>query len=159
MTNKLRPRQTVIVASAVAFGLVAVPPALSASKKECLGGKPTVVGTKGNDVIKVYGYEAGHYGTVNGKRFEVTDGPLIVFADKGNDRVSYSQDGGGPIRVCGGDGKDTITGSDFSRIHGGDGYDTVDVYDKCGWGSEIFAVETVRTSAAVGDSFDEGPCN
>ncbi len=158
MKTKLGIKHTVIGLGALAAGLVVVPPAFSASKTECLGGKPTVVGTKGNDVITVSGYEAGFNATVNGKTFH-SDGWPIIFGDKGNDRIKYSQDGGGTARVCGGDGKDTITGTDISRIHGGDGYDTVDVLDKCGWGFEIFAVETVRTDALVGDSWDPGPCN
>ena len=158
MRTKLGIKHTVIGLGALGAGLVAVPPAFSASKTECLGGKPTVVGTKGNDVIVVDGYEAGFNATVNGKTFH-SDGRPIIFGDKGNDRIRYTQDGGGTARVCGGDGKDTITGTDISRIHGGDGYDTVDVVDQCGWGFEIFAVETVRTDALVGDSWDEGPCN
>lgn len=159
MKTKLGIKHTVIALGALACGLVAVPPAFSASKTECLGGKPTIVGTKGNDVIVVSGYEGGWYGTVNGKHFEFSDGSPIIFGDKGNDRITYTQDGGGGARVCGGDGKDTITGTDIYRIHGGDGYDTVDVYSQCSGNVEVFAVETVRTDAAVGDSWDPGPCN
>jgi Ca2+-binding RTX toxin-like protein len=158
MKAKLGIRHTVIGLGALAAGLIAVPPAFSASKNECLGGKPTVVGTKGDDVIVVSGYEAGFHATVNGKKLHSAGQP-IIFGDKGNDRITYTQDGGGAARVCGGDGKDTITGTDIYRIHGGDAYDTVDVLDQCGWGFEIFAVETVRTDALVGDSWDEGPCN
>jgi hypothetical protein len=33
------------------------------------------------------------------------------------------------------------------------------VSDPCGGGFEIFAAENVRTDAAVGDSWDPGPCN
>jgi Ca2+-binding RTX toxin-like protein len=161
MRSKLRIKHTVIAVGALAVGLVAVPPAFSASKNECLGGKPTVVGTKGDDVISVSGYEEGFVATVNGKRFHVAswEGQPIIFGDKGDDRITYSQDSGGAARVCGGAGKDTITGTDIYRIHGGDGYDTVDVLDKCGGGFEIFAVENVRTDALVGDSWDPGPCN
>jgi hypothetical protein len=158
MNTKLGIKRTIVALGALAVGLVVVPPAFSASKNECLGGKPTVVGTKGNDVIVVSGYEAGFWATVNGKRFHSEDRP-IIFGDKGNDRITYTQDGGGSAKVCGGDGKDTISGDDLTRVHGGDGYDTVEVLDQCGWGSEIFAVETVRTDALVGDRFDEGPCN
>jgi Ca2+-binding RTX toxin-like protein len=160
MSTKLGIKHTVIGLGVLAVGLVAVPPAFSASKNECLGGKPTVVGTKGNDVIVVYSDEAGVSATVNGKKVNVPDhAPTIIFGDKGNDRISYEQDGGGSARVCGGDGKDTITGTDIYRIHGGDGYDTVDAYSQCSGAFEIFAVETVRTDAAVGESWDEGPCN
>ena len=160
MKTKLGIKHAVIGLGALAAGLIAVPPAFSASKNECLGGKPTVVGTKGNDVIVVSGYEGGFTVTVNGKQFHSSDGQRpIIFGDKGNDRITYTQDGGGSARVCGGEGKDTITGTDISRIHGGDGYDTVDAYSQCSGAFEIFAVETVRTDAAVGDSFDEGPCN
>lgn len=154
MTNKLAIKQAVIALAAVALGLMAVPPAFSASKTECLGGKPNVVGTKGNDVIVVLSDEAGNYATVNGKGFRF-DGPVVIFGDKGNDRISHDQDGGYFAKVCGGEGKDAITGTDIYRIHGGDGYDTVDVVSQCGYGFEIFASETVRTA----EDFDEGPCN
>jgi hypothetical protein len=159
MRTKLGIKHTVIGLGALAAGLVAMPPAFSASKTECLGGRPNVVGTKGDDVIVVYSDEGGAFARVNGKKVDVPDGSTIIFGDKGNDQISYEQDGGGGARVCGGDGKDTITGTDIYRIHGGDGYDTVDVYSQCSGNFEIFAVETVRTDAAVGDSFDEGPCN
>ena len=159
MKTKLGISHTIVALGALAAGLVVMPPAFSASRTECLGGKPTVVGTKGNDVIVVGGYEGGWYGTVNGKKFEFSDGSPIIFGDKGNDRITYTQDGGGGARVCGGDGKDTITGTDIYRIHGGDGYDTVDVYSQCSGNVEVFKVETVRTDAAVGDSWDPGPCN
>ncbi|HVW32844.1 MAG TPA: hypothetical protein VHL53_09930 [Acidimicrobiia bacterium] len=162
MFRKLEVKPTLIGLGAVALGLLTVPPAFSASTKECLGGKPNVVGTKGSDVIVVTADEAGTRATVNGKKVKVPSGPTIIFGDKGNDRISFTQDGGGPARVCGGAGNDTITGTDITRIHGGDGKDTVEVHDQCGFGHpgiEVFAVETVRTSAAIGDDYDEGPCN
>jgi len=157
MTTKLRIQQAIIAVGALTVGLITVPPAFSASKNECLGGKPTVVGTKGNDVIDVSADEAGVAAYVNGKRVDFPENAaVVIFGDKGNDRIHYYQDGGGhALGICGGDGKDTITGTDIRRIHGGDGYDTVDVVSQCGAGFEIFASETVRTNTA----FDEGPCN
>jgi len=143
----------VVVLMAVVTGVGT--PAESASRNECLGGKPNVVGTKGSDKIVVYVDEAGVFATVNGRKFEIDDYRVVVFGDKGNDTIIVNQDPVNDAYVCGGDGNDTISGNDISRIHAGDGYDKVDVVSMCGGGFEIFKAETVRTD----ETLDEGPCN
>lgn len=150
-------KRTILSLGVLALALVAVPPAFSASRYECLGGKPNIVGTTGDDVIIVHADENGPSATVNGKKVKIPDpyAPTIIFGDKGNDRISYTQDGGGPARACGGDGKDVITGTDIVRIHGGSGYDTADVTDQCASNYDFFQVETVRTHSSI----DPGPCN
>ena len=133
-------------------------PSASLDGRPGLGWKPNILGTKGNDVIRVQADEGGPWATVNGRSVKLaSDAPLpVIFADQGNDRITYSQDGGGSAIVCAGDGKDHISGGDYSRIHAGDGYDVVDARSTCGWPIEVFGAETVRHS---GGFDDPGPCN
>jgi hypothetical protein len=158
MQSKLGMKQAVLAVAVVALGVIAVPSAQSAGTKECLGFRPNILGTKGNDVIRVFADEGGPRATVNGRSVKLaSDAPLaVIFADKGDDRITYSQDGGGSAIVCGGDGKDRISGGDYSRIHAGDGYDVVEARSTCGWPIEVFGAETVRHS---GGFDDPGPCN
>ena len=159
-------KKLVTALAALTLGLIAVPAAQSASDNECLGRKPNVIGTKKADEIQVKFGDAdstpetgAQHAKVflNGKEFKVK-GPVAIFADKGDDRIFYSQYASGDAVVCGGDGNDRITGTDYSRIHGGGGYDTVDVYDSCGPGVRVYSAEDVMVRAAVGDEYSPGYC-
>ena len=159
-------KKVLLALGVLALGLIAVPSAQSASDQECLGRKPNVIGTKEADVIEVKfgdadstpetGAKHAHV-ILNGKEFKVKP-PVAIFGDKGDDRIFYSQFASGDAVVCGGDGNDRITGTDYSRVHGGSGYDTVDVYDSCGPGVRVFAAEDVTVRAAVGDEYSPAWC-
>ena len=149
-----------IAAAAVALMAVSFTPSVeAASNTECLGAKPNVFGTSGNDTIRVSADEAGASVTVNGKTtfMESWDGPIAIWSKAGNDKVNFSSDGGGSAVVCTGDGDDTVTGTMMRRIHTGAGYDTVSHYIQCGMYTEVFKAETVK--ATVDFSGDPGPCN
>lgn len=139
-------KQIIVAVAVVAVGVVAVPPAESASKKECLGKKPNVIGTKGNDVIGINTDEDGSGASVNGKWLDAIYDQIVVFADKGNDRITVRSTGLVGVLVCAGDGKDTIEGTDLARIHAGDGYDTVRQTIQCNASPQVLAAEDVRSS-------------
>lgn len=149
----------VLVLAVVALGLVATPSAQSASNSECLGHKPNVFGTSGNDTISVYADEAGARVFVNGKRtfLEDWDGPITIWSKAGADTISFSSDGGGGAVICSGDGDDVIDTTMTSRIHTGSGYDRVNEYLQCGGTAEVFKAEIVRVRYDT--THDEGPCN
>ncbi len=143
---KLGLKQTVLALGVVALGVIAVPPAHSASRKECFGKKPNVLGTRGNDVIGIDTDEDGSGASVNGRWLDPIYDQVVVFADKGNDRIVVQSTGLVDVLICAGDGKDTIEGEDMARIHAGDGYDTVRQVIQCHKTPEVFAAETVRSS-------------
>ena len=149
----------IAIGAAVLMGLTFTPSVEAASNTECLGAKPNVFGTSGNDTIQVSADEAGASVTINGKTtfMESWDGPIVIWSKAGNDKVSFTSDGGGSARVCTGDGDDTVTGTLIRRIHTGSGYDTVTHYIQCGMYTEVFKAEAVR--ATVDTSGDLGPCN
>ena len=150
-------KKIVLALAVVALGLVAVPPAQSASSSDCLGKVPNVLGTSGDDVIKIWADEAGVFGSVNGRSVRDRSTDLaVIYSRAGNDTITFSGDPGSAL-ICAGDGKDTITGDKMQRVHAGSGYDTVRQHLLCGDDGEVFAAEVVRTSYDT--SNEEGPCN
>lgn len=136
-----------------AVAVAAAPAAESASTKECLGRRPNVVGTKGNDVIRIRTDEDGSGGALNGRPLDAIYESITVFADKGNDKIFVESTGPVGVRICAGDGNDRIEGEDIVRLHGGKGYDTAVVHLICDMTPDIFATEEVRPSThPVGDS-------
>jgi Ca2+-binding RTX toxin-like protein len=113
VSTSLVPRRGLssIVIGATIGALLAVPfvtEAASAATPRCFGQKATIVGTKGNDVIK---------GTPRAD---------VIVAKGGNDVING---GGGKDRICGGTGADKIgggVGADW--ISGGFGNDTIGGY-------------------------------
>jgi Ca2+-binding RTX toxin-like protein len=91
--------------SATATGSVSVTVTPASAKPPC-SLTPTIVGTRGDDVI------AG------------TSGDDVIFARRGNDTIDGQ---GGNDVICGGPGRDEITAGDGNdRVAGGTGDDTID---------------------------------
>jgi hypothetical protein len=150
-------RKLIVPVLAFAALILAPPAAESASRSECFGQRPNVLGTKGNDEIVVYTDgedETVTYGTINGVAFDVDGEDPVIFSDKGNDRITVFGDEGHSGDVCAGAGKDYVSGI-VRRVHAGDGYDTVEATSLCGWRVQAFRAEAVLVDV----SFDEGPCN
>ena len=146
MRTKLGIKKTVLALAVLAVGVIAIPSAQSASTTECLGLKPNVIGTRGNDVIRINTDEDGSGANVNGRWLEPIYERVVVFAGGGNDRIVVESTGPIGVRVCAGDGNDSIEGEDMARIHAGSGYDTVRQHIICHMTPEVFAAEVVRSS-------------
>ncbi len=100
--------RTALVISLVAVLTGAIVPATAAAKPTCGGKKATIVGTGGNDTLRIPG--RGH-------------GVQVVSGLGGNDTIIT---GDGRDRICGGAGTDRlISGRGADRVFGGDGDDYV----------------------------------
>ncbi len=78
-----------------------------ARARNCFGERPTIVGTRGNDLISG------------------TKGNDVVMSLGGDDAIST---GSGSDIICSGAGSDAVrAGGDFDRVRGGAGRDTIDV--------------------------------
>jgi Ca2+-binding RTX toxin-like protein len=94
--------------SATATGTVSITVTAASAKPPC-SLTPTIVGTRGDDVITG------------------TNGDDVIFARRGNDTIDGQ---GGNDVVCGGPGSDEITAGDGNdRVAGGTGTDTIDAGD------------------------------
>jgi hypothetical protein len=96
-------KKIVLALAVVALGLVAVPPAQSASSSDCLGRVPNVLGTSGDDVIRIWADESGVFGTVNGRSVRKDAIQAVIYSRGGNDTITFSGDPGSAL-ICAGAG-------------------------------------------------------
>lgn len=91
-------------------------------------GKPTIKGTRGNDLIEVTGFGVEVNGTLQPYNSTQIGGGFIIKGDSGDDTISG---GWGPDEIDGGGGNDRIVGGDgFDRLLGGGGNDVlIDSHD------------------------------